>query len=84
MHGVEPMVPASPTPLTPSGFKGDGVSMCEVSTTGTSVAVGDFESEIDEERAAREREDTKRLLYVALTRARDRLRELLRTLPCLL
>ena len=38
-----------------------------------SVAVGDFQSEADEGRTAREREETKRLLYVALTRARDRL-----------
>jgi ATP-dependent helicase/nuclease subunit A len=38
-----------------------------------SVAVGDFRSDADEDDAAREREETKRLLYVALTRARDRL-----------
>jgi len=38
-----------------------------------SVAVGDFISEYDEDAQAREREETKRLLYVALTRARDRL-----------
>jgi ATP-dependent helicase/nuclease subunit A len=38
-----------------------------------SVAVGDFESSADEDAAAREREESKRLLYVALTRARDRL-----------
>ena len=38
-----------------------------------SVAVGDFQSDADEDDAAREREETKRLLYVALTRARDRL-----------
>ena len=38
-----------------------------------SVAVGDFLSEDDEDAQAREREETKRLLYVALTRARDRL-----------
>ena len=38
-----------------------------------SVAIGDFESEADEDAAAREREETKRLLYVAVTRARDRL-----------
>jgi ATP-dependent helicase/nuclease subunit A len=37
------------------------------------VAVADFQSEADEETQAREREDSKRLLYVALTRARDRL-----------
>jgi len=38
-----------------------------------SVAVGDFVSEFDEDAQPREREETKRLLYVALTRARDRL-----------
>jgi ATP-dependent exoDNAse (exonuclease V) beta subunit len=38
-----------------------------------SVSVGDFQSEADEDFVAREREETKRLLYVALTRARDRL-----------
>jgi ATP-dependent helicase/nuclease subunit A len=38
-----------------------------------SVAVGDFVSEYDEDARPREREETKRLLYVALTRARDRL-----------
>jgi ATP-dependent exoDNAse (exonuclease V) beta subunit len=38
-----------------------------------SVAVGDFRSDSDEDEAAREREETKRLLYVAITRARDRL-----------
>jgi ATP-dependent helicase/nuclease subunit A len=37
------------------------------------IAVADFQSEADEETQAREREETKRLLYVALTRARDRL-----------
>jgi ATP-dependent helicase/nuclease subunit A len=37
------------------------------------VAIGDFESEADEDAPAREREETKRLLYVAVTRARDRL-----------
>ena len=38
-----------------------------------SVAVGDYQSAADDEDAEREREETKRLLYVALTRARDRL-----------
>jgi ATP-dependent helicase/nuclease subunit A len=38
-----------------------------------SVAVGDFHSNADEDEPAREREETKRLLYVAVTRARDRL-----------
>ena len=38
-----------------------------------SVAVADYQSDADEDAVAREREETKRLLYVALTRARDRL-----------
>jgi ATP-dependent exoDNAse (exonuclease V) beta subunit len=38
-----------------------------------SVAVGDFQSNGDEDQASKEREETKRLLYVAVTRARDRL-----------
>ena len=37
------------------------------------VAVADYQSEADEDAQARDREETKRLLYVALTRARDRL-----------
>jgi len=37
-----------------------------------SVAIADYQSEADEDAQAREREETKRLLYVALTRARDR------------
>jgi ATP-dependent helicase/nuclease subunit A len=38
-----------------------------------SVAIADYQSESDEDAQAREREEAKRLLYVALTRARDRL-----------
>jgi ATP-dependent helicase/nuclease subunit A len=38
-----------------------------------SVAVADYQSESDGDKEAREREETKRLLYVAVTRARDRL-----------
>ena len=38
-----------------------------------SVAIADYQSEADDDAVAREREETKRLLYVALTRARDRL-----------
>ncbi len=37
------------------------------------VSIGDFRSEADEDATAREREEAKRLLYVAVTRARDRL-----------
>ncbi len=44
-----------------------------VRVAGENVAVGPFVSEMDEQERAREREETKRLLYVALTRARDRL-----------
>jgi ATP-dependent helicase/nuclease subunit A len=40
---------------------------------GVSVAVGDFRSDADEDAAAKDAEESKRLLYVALTRARDRL-----------
>ncbi len=39
----------------------------------TSVSVEDFQPESDESARARELEETKRLLYVAVTRARDRL-----------
>jgi len=38
-----------------------------------SVAIANYQSEADEDQLARDREETKRLLYVALTRARDRL-----------
>jgi ATP-dependent helicase/nuclease subunit A len=38
-----------------------------------SLSVGDFQSEADQDAKAKDREETKRLLYVALTRARDRL-----------
>jgi ATP-dependent helicase/nuclease subunit A len=38
-----------------------------------SVAIADYQSEADEDQSAREREESKRLLYVALTRARERL-----------
>ena len=38
-----------------------------------SVAIADFQSDADDDTQARDREETKRLLYVALTRARDRL-----------
>jgi ATP-dependent helicase/nuclease subunit A len=37
------------------------------------LSVGDFQSEADRDAKAKDREETKRLLYVALTRARDRL-----------
>jgi ATP-dependent helicase/nuclease subunit A len=37
------------------------------------VSIADYQSESDDDAVAREREETKRLVYVALTRARDRL-----------
>jgi ATP-dependent helicase/nuclease subunit A len=37
------------------------------------VAVADYQSEADEDAQMRQREETKRLMYVAMTRARDRL-----------
>ena len=57
-----------------SGSRRDPVRVtADPSGEGGSVAVGDFQSDADDDHAAREREETKRLLYVALTRARDRL-----------
>src|SRR5690606_9477546 len=38
--GVEAMVPASPTPLTPSGLEVAGVSVRSVTNSGRSAAVG--------------------------------------------
>jgi len=38
--GVAAIVPASPMPLTPSEFDGDGVTVRSVSNTGSSPAVG--------------------------------------------
>ncbi|MCA1586300.1 MAG: PD-(D/E)XK nuclease family protein [Acidobacteria bacterium] len=37
------------------------------------VAIGDYESDVDRHEEAREAEESKRLIYVAMTRARDRL-----------
>ena len=37
------------------------------------ISIADYQSEADEDAQARDREETKRLLYVAMTRARDRL-----------
>ena len=38
--GVEPIVPASPIPLAPSGFRGVGVTVFEASKLGSSAALG--------------------------------------------
>src|SRR4029077_12566008 len=39
-HGVAPSVPASPTPLAPSGFTGVGVTVASSSKRGKSMARG--------------------------------------------
>ena len=44
-----------------------------VRITGDDVSIGPFVSDTDDEEKLREREETKRLMYVAVTRARDRL-----------
>ncbi|MGE0703351.1 MAG: UvrD-helicase domain-containing protein [Vicinamibacterales bacterium] len=58
--------------------RGTGNQRAPIRVTGgaaneASVSIADYQSEADEDVSAREREETKRLLYVALTRARDRL-----------
>ena len=55
-----------PIRVTAGAFDGDGAGE-------PMVGIGDHESEADADADAREAEETKRLLYVALTRARDRL-----------
>ena len=56
-----------------SGFRDPIRVVAGAGERDVSVAVGDFRSDADEDAAAREAEESKRLLYVALTRARDRL-----------
>jgi ATP-dependent helicase/nuclease subunit A len=51
----------------------DAIRIAGEAADDVSVSVGDFESRADEDEPDRDREETKRLLYVALTRARDRL-----------
>lgn len=46
--GVDAMVPASPTPLTPSGLPGAGVEVRSVTKGGRSTAVGSRYSANDE------------------------------------
>ena len=53
--------------------KGRAAFRRPVRVSGEEVSVGPFVSESDDEERFREREETKRLMYVALTRARDRL-----------
>jgi ATP-dependent helicase/nuclease subunit A len=50
----------------------DAIRIAGETGDAVSVSVGDFESPADEDEPERDREETKRLLYVALTRARDR------------
>ena len=38
--GTDAMVPVSPTPFTPRGFTGDGVTVCAVSIFGICDAFG--------------------------------------------
>jgi ATP-dependent exoDNAse (exonuclease V) beta subunit len=52
-----------PIRVAPGGADGEDAS----------VAIADYQSEADEDAQERDREESKRLLYVALTRARDRL-----------
>ena len=61
-----------------SPFRGTGTGRAPIRVSAdaqgeAAVAIADYQSEADEDSAARDREETKRLLYVALTRARDRL-----------
>jgi ATP-dependent helicase/nuclease subunit A len=49
------------------------IRVVDVGGRDASVAIADYQSDADEDALARDREETKRLLYVALTRARDRL-----------
>ena len=49
------------------------IRVADLADGDASVAIADYQSEADEDARARDREETKRLLYVALTRARDRL-----------
>jgi ATP-dependent helicase/nuclease subunit A len=58
---------------TGTGGRRPGIHLMDRPDGQASISIGDFDSTLDEEDAARAREDTKRLLYVALTRARDRL-----------
>jgi ATP-dependent helicase/nuclease subunit A len=56
-----------------TGGRRSPIRVTSIGDEEVSVSVGDYRSASDEDDAAVEREETKRLLYVALTRARDRL-----------
>ena len=52
---------------------GSGLNITGDAANEPSVAIADYQSEADGDAPAREREELKRLLYVALTRARHTL-----------
>jgi UvrD-like helicase C-terminal domain len=56
-----------------SGGSPDAIRVVAEPGLQASVAIGEYESAADNDIEAREAEESKRLLYVALTRARDRL-----------
>jgi len=49
------------------------IRLADATTERPDVSIADFQSDADEDTQARDREETKRLLYVAMTRARSRL-----------
>jgi ATP-dependent helicase/nuclease subunit A len=56
-----------------TGGFGDPIRVSAQEDVDDAVAIGDFQSSADEDAPDRDAEETKRLLYVALTRGRDRL-----------
>ncbi len=56
-----------------AGGLGDPIRVSAHDLGDEAVAVGDFHAEFDDDASDRDAEETKRLLYVATTRARDRL-----------
>jgi ATP-dependent exoDNAse (exonuclease V) beta subunit len=57
----------------PAGGMPDAIRVSMHAEVDDAVAVGDFHTEFDDDAGNRDAEETKRVLYVALTRARDRL-----------
>ncbi len=57
----------------PAGGMPDPIRVSMDAESDEAVAVGDFHTDFDDDAGNRDAEETKRLLYVALTRARDRL-----------
>lgn len=55
-----------------TGAPSDPIRIAPDDPAPDAVAVGDFQAVFDDDALARDREETKRLLYVAVTRARDR------------